>query len=314
MMNSVASANSRHTAHGNRRSHPTSSYRNPWRCRKSSSTAETSIGWRDGRRSKAAASSCGAACRRSGRPTSRPLPSTCAPGCMNMAAARGPWRMGRSTFPTFRMAGCIGSRTPRPSRIPLTPATPGAPGTWRFADGVVDRSRKRWFGVREDHSGPAAPVNAIVAVDLAGSGSEPGRVVADGHDFVSSPRLSPDGRRLVWLGWDHPNMPWNGTILYLADLDEDGAVSGEPLAIAGGPAESIFQPEWSPDGPCVVFVSDRSGWWNLHRFELSTRASSAIAPMAAEFGQPQWAFGMSTYASPGRTASSARARRQGSAN
>ena len=118
---------------------------------------------------------------------------------------------------------------PAAEPIPLTPATSGAPGTWRFADGVVDRSRKRWIGVREDHSGPAAPVNAIVAIDLAASGSEPGRILADGHDFVSSPRLSPDGRRLVWLAWDHPNMPWNGTILYLADLDEAGAVSGEPL-------------------------------------------------------------------------------------
>ena len=197
------------------------------------------------------------------------------------------------------MAGCIGSRPRGRADTVDTRERPSAPGTWRFADGVVDRSRKRWIGVREDHSGPAAPVNAIVAIDLAGSGSEPGRVVADGHDFVSSPRLSPDGRRLVWLAWDHPNMPWNGTILYLADLDENGAVSGEPLEIAGGPAESIFQPEWSPDGSCVVFVSDRSGWWNLHRYELSTRASSAIAPMAAEFGQPQWAFGMSTYAFAG---------------
>ena len=207
--------------------------------------------------------------------------------------------MGRSIFSNLSDGRLYRQPDPGAEPIPLTPATPGAPGTWRFADGVVDRSRKRWIGVREDHSGPAAPVNAIVAIDLAGSGSEPGRVVADGHDFVSSPRLSPDGRRLVWLGWDHPDMPWNGTILYLADLDENGAVSGEPLVIAGGRAELIFQPEWSPDGSCVVFVSDRSGWWNLHRYELSTRASSAIAPMAAEFGQPQWAFGMSTYAFAG---------------
>ena len=153
--------------------------------------------------------------------------------------------------------------------------------------------------MREDHTDKGAPVNAIVAVDLVGSGSEPGRVLADGHDFVSSPRLSPDGRRLIWLAWDHPNMPWNGTILYLADLDEDGAVAGEPLAIAGGQAESIFQPEWSPDGAYIIFVSDRSGWWNLYRFELPTHASSPIAPMAAEFGQPQWVFGMSTYAFAG---------------
>ena len=152
---------------------------------------------------------------------------------------------------------------------PLTPIPSGAPGTWRFADGIIDRSRNRWIGVREDHTNKSAPVNAIVAVDLAGSGSEPGRILADGHDFVSSPRLSPDGSRLIWLAWDHPNMPWNGTTLYLADLDEDGAVAGGALAIAGGQAESIFQPEWSPDGTHIIFISDRSGWWNMHRFEPS---------------------------------------------
>ena len=182
---------------------------------------------------------------------------------------------------------------------PLTPIPSGAPGTWRFADGIIDRSRNRWIGVREDHTNKGAPVNAIVAVDLAGSGSEPGRILADGHDFVSSPRLSPDGSRLIWLAWDHPNMPWNGTTLYLADLDEDGAVAGGALAIAGGQAELIFQPEWSPDGTHIIFISDRSGWWNMHRFDLLTHALSPIAPMAAEFGQPQWVFGMSTYAFAG---------------
>ena len=181
---------------------------------------------------------------------------------------------------------------------PLT-AAPSRPGDWRFADGIIDRRRNLWIGVREDHTVEGEPVNAIVAVDLAHPGAEPGRMLVGGHDFFSSPRLSPDGRRLTWLAWDHPNMPWNGTTLYLAELDDAGAVVGEPSAIAGGPAESIFQPEWSPDGTHIFFVSDRSGWWNLYRFELATRALRPIAPMAAEFGQPQWAFGMSTYAFAG---------------
>ena len=128
-----------------------------------------------------------------------------------------------------------------------------------------------------------------------------GAFSSSGHDFFSSPRLSPDGNRLVWLAWDHPNMPWNGTTLYLADVAGDGTV-GEPRVIAGGPAESIFQPEWAPDGEQIVLVSDRSGWWNLYRYVLATGTMQPLAPMEAEFGLPQWNFATSTYAfaGPGR--------------
>src|SRR6185369_6967626 len=110
---------------------------------------------------------------------------------------------------------------------PLTPAPP-RPNGWRFADGVIDRSRKRWIGVGEDHTGAGEAVNTIVAVDLEGAGAQPGQVLAQGHDFFSSPRLSSDGSKLLWLAWDHPNMPWNGTTLYLAALDADGLPTGEP--------------------------------------------------------------------------------------
>jgi dipeptidyl aminopeptidase/acylaminoacyl peptidase len=177
----------------------------------------------------------------------------------------------------------------------LTPEPPARGRQWRFADGVIDRRRSRWIGVREDHTVDGEPVNALVAVDLGNRGG-PGHVLASGHDFYASPRLSPDGRWLAWLAWDHPNMPWNGTRLYLGELD--GAISKlEP--IAGGDTESIFQPEWSPDGAQIVFVSDRSGWWNLYSLDLETRTVRALAPMAAEFGLPQWVFGMSTYAFAG---------------
>ena len=171
---------------------------------------------------------------------------------------------------------------------------------WRFADGVIDAGRQRWIGVREDHTVDGEPVNTIVAVglDAPRAGEAAGRILAGGHDFYSSPRLSPDGSRLTWLAWDHPNMPWNGTMLYLAEFRDDGGL-GEPQLIAGGAAESIFQPEWSPDGGAIVFVSDRSGWWNLYRCELATRTTRPLAPMAAEFGLPQWVFGLSTYAFAG---------------
>jgi dipeptidyl aminopeptidase/acylaminoacyl peptidase len=179
----------------------------------------------------------------------------------------------------------------------LTPAPSARGRQWRYADGVIDARRNRWIGVREDHTADGEPVNAIVAVELEGA-SGPGHVLASGHDFFASPRLSPDGRWLAWLAWDHPNMPWNGTRLYLGKLAQDGAISA-PEPIAGGATESIFQPEWSPDGTQIAFVSDRSGWWNLYLLDLATRAMRPLAPMAAEFGLPQWLLGMSTYAFAG---------------
>ena len=186
--------------------------------------------------------------------------------------------------------------------VALTPEPPDPEHNWRYADGVIDRARNRWIGVREDHTDASKPYpdNTIVAVPLGGTAPEAGRVLAAGHDFFSSPRLSPDGRRLAWLAWDHPNMPWVGTTLYLVDLTDDGAPAGAPTAIAGGPSESLFQPEWSPDGSALLFISDRTGWWNLYRYDLATRETRPLAPMRAEFGQPQWQFGLSTYAFAGR--------------
>jgi len=180
----------------------------------------------------------------------------------------------------------------------LTPEPAVRERQWRFADGVIDGLRQHWIGVREDHTADGEPINAIVAVDLRRPGREPGRVLVGGHDFFASPRLSPDGRLLLWLAWDHPNMPWNGTTLYLSGLDEAGNVT-ELRSIAGSVSESIFQPEWSPDGRAIFFVSDRSNWWNLYRFDLASRTSEPLAPMAAEFGVPLWRLGASTYACAG---------------
>jgi dipeptidyl aminopeptidase/acylaminoacyl peptidase len=186
--------------------------------------------------------------------------------------------------------------------VALTPAPPDPEHNWRYADGLIDRARNRWIGVREDHTDASKPHpdNTIVAVPLDGAAGDPGRVLASGHDFFSSPRLSPDGRGLAYLAWDHPNMPWVGTTLYLVNLSDDGAPAGSPAAIAGGQSESLFQPEWSPDGAALFFISDRTGWWNLYRYDLATRDTRPLAPMRAEFGQPQWQFGLSTYAFAGR--------------
>lgn len=186
------------------------------------------------------------------------------------------------------------SLRPRAEPVPLT-----AEGAWRFADGIIDANRRQWIGVREDHTVSGhEPVNTMVSVPLSGPALESGRVLASGHDFYSSPRLSPDGRWLAYLAWDHPRMPWMGTTLYTVALAEDGTPV-EPVAIAGGERESVFQPEWTPDGSALIFVSDRTGWWNLYRHSLATRQTTPLAPMEAEFGRPQWVFGMSAYAFAG---------------
>jgi dipeptidyl aminopeptidase/acylaminoacyl peptidase/uncharacterized protein (DUF2132 family) len=162
------------------------------------------------------------------------------------------------------------------------------PGT-RHADMLIDARAKRLICVREDHRVEGAEaVNTLIGIKLANGEAQ---VLASGHDFYASPALSPDGARLAWLSWDHPNMPWDGTDLWLADVLADGSL-GMPVKVAGGVAESIFQPSWSPAGE-LHFISDRSGWWNLYRQRGAE--VQALHPMAAEFGVPQWAFGMSTY-------------------
>ena len=168
-------------------------------------------------------------------------------------------------------------------------------GPLRHADFIVDGTRGRLICVREDHSASdREAVNTLVSVPLDGG---EGRVLAAGNDFYATPALSPDGRRLAWLTWHHPNMPWDGTELWVADIDAAGAPDN-PRLVAGGPRESVFQPEWSPDG-MLHFISDRTGWWNLYR--LRDGQAEPLAPMEAEFGHPQWVFGMYTYAFTGPT-------------
>jgi dipeptidyl aminopeptidase/acylaminoacyl peptidase len=168
--------------------------------------------------------------------------------------------------------------------VPVTPE-----GDLRYADFDVDR-RGRLVGVQEDHrTGSQDPANTLVGIPLDGG---PARVLVAGNDFYSNPRLSPDGKRLAWLTWNHPNMPWDGTELWVGELDGDGSVARSEQ-VAGGALESIFQPEWAPDGT-LHFVSDRTGWWNLYR--LCDGHAEALCPMQAEFGRPQWVFGVPTYA------------------
>ncbi len=158
----------------------------------------------------------------------------------------------------------------------------------RYADLLHDAPRRRLVAVEEVHGSGAEPVNRLSAVDLE-SGSV--SILAQGADFYSAPRLSPDGGQLAWIEWDHPNMPWDGTRLRLAHLAEGGAVEDDRV-VAGGTDEAIFQPEFAPDGR-LHFVSDRTGFWNLYR--LDGDSQTALCPMQAEFGMPYWVFGMRTY-------------------
>ena len=166
----------------------------------------------------------------------------------------------------------------------------------RHADLLVDPPRGRIFAVREDHTTDATEaVNTLVALDW--NGDRDIITVAAGNDFYSSPKLSPDGGRLAWLTWNHPNMPWDGTELWVGELDGDGNATSA-RKVAGGPTESIFQPEWSPTGG-LYFVSDRNDWWNIYR--IRGDGDEPVYRRDAEFGSPQWGFGMSRYAFAGQT-------------
>jgi dipeptidyl aminopeptidase/acylaminoacyl peptidase len=164
----------------------------------------------------------------------------------------------------------------------------------RHADLLVDRRRGRILAVREDHTtGAPEAVNTLVALDW--KGDRDAITVAKGNDFYSSPKLSPDGTRLAWLTWNHPNMPWDGTELWIGELDQRGNATSA-RRVAGGPTESIFQPEWSPAGE-LYFVSDRNDWWNI--YQVRGEGDEPVCRRAAEFGVPQWAFGMTRYAFAG---------------
>ena len=175
-------------------------------------------------------------------------------------------------------------------------------GKWFYADYAVDPVRPRLVCVREDHSGGGEAVTTLVSLQFEGHNA--GEVIASGYDFYSTPRFSPDGSRLCWLAWRHPNMPWDGTELWVADVTTSGTLS-DPRLIAGGEGESIYQPGWGPDG-ALYFASDRDGWWKLFRVGArgargATGATGALAgvlkdpPADAEFGRPQWVFGTATW-------------------
>ena len=195
-----------------------------------------------------------------------------------------------SNFADQRLYRAVAREAPSP----ITPE-PSSPGALRYAAPVLSSDGRHLLAVRERHGDPDVPADVVneVAV-LATDGSAEPRVLLSGHDFYSHVTVSPDGRRVSWVSWDHPNMPWDGTELWEADLDVDGSCVRAARLVAGGPFESVTQPKYALDGT-LHYVSDRTGWWNLYAAPAG-RPARLLGPMEAELGLPDFVFGLSSYA------------------
>jgi dipeptidyl aminopeptidase/acylaminoacyl peptidase len=166
------------------------------------------------------------------------------------------------------------------------------PDGYRYADYEFDKAGGRLFCVREDHTASGEPKNTVTVLDIPGVG--PGTVLFGKSDFVAYPRVSPDGRRIAWIAWNHPDLPWDATTLYVANLTSRG-LSGI-TALTSGTRESVLEPRWDTDG-ALYFVSDRSNWWNLYRYK-DNHINTALA-LEADVSSPLWTLGQSSYALTG---------------
>jgi dipeptidyl aminopeptidase/acylaminoacyl peptidase len=182
---------------------------------------------------------------------------------------------------------------PGATPVPLTPEPP-QPGAWRYAELQLLRDGEVWC-VRERH-GADGITRDIAAVPLDGSAAADAaaiRSVVGGSHFLAAARLSPDGRRLAWIAWDHPQMPWDGTELRVAELDDSG-VAGQHRTLLGSPTESVLQPEWR-DSETLYAIGDATGFWNLYRIGIDGLDAAALAPVDADLGGPMWMLGAGWY-------------------
>ncbi|WP_461519336.1 S9 family peptidase [Porticoccus sp.] len=179
----------------------------------------------------------------------------------------------------------INLQDPQPLPRPLTPEN-----DFLYADFCFDHRHQRLICVAENHGVPGEPENLLVGIPLDGSMAI--QRLCDGADFYAYPRLDNSGEQLCWISWNHPNMPWDNTSLWLSQIDDNGSLVS-PTQIAGSGDESISQPRWSPENQ-LYFVSDRDNWWNLYRYGAD-KVVEGVLPMAAEFASPLWILGMSNY-------------------
>ena len=163
----------------------------------------------------------------------------------------------------------------------------------RWGECVPDaQGRGLWLVGERDRDGKTE--NFLALHHLAEDGMEQPKVVASGHDFYASPAPSPDGRCLAYLAWDQGEMPWDGAVLYRQRLTAEGLPQGDPVAVAGGQGTSVFQPAWDPEG-ALLFMDDRTGWWNLYEQAAAGEKPTACLPRTAEFGLPLWQLGMRSW-------------------
>lgn len=193
--------------------------------------------------------------------------------------------------------------TPGSVPTPLTPE-PLTPAGVRYADLHLDARRSRLLAVREVHRGDGTfrtVDRTLVAIPLDGTAAtDPGAVtdlLAGGPtaDFLASPRLSPSGDGLVFISWNHPDMPWDSTTAWLATLHSNGSVAGQPESIAGGPGISVVDPGFLPDGT-VVLITDESGWWQPVLIDPRTGVRRVLVQQTVEFAPPLWSLGRRRWA------------------
>ncbi len=189
-----------------------------------------------------------------------------------------------SNFEDQRLYRLISGSDP----IAITPDS-GRPRSLRYADSTVSRDGKWIIAVRERHASQTEVINELVAIPSDGN-SEP-HVLSSGRDFYSSPKISPDGKSMAWLCWDHPQMPWNGTEIWVGKIGVNFELQA-PKRVSGGPSTSIFQPEWDPAGT-LHFISDDSGWWDLYK--VVDGNVQVVLQREVDLGYPQWIFALSRY-------------------
>lgn len=171
--------------------------------------------------------------------------------------------------------------------VPISPEDCG----WRYADGELNEKTGKIFCVREDHkSDTKEPVNTVISLDLS---TQKQILLVQGADFYSHPRVSPNGKTLAWVQWNHPNMPWDTTELWIADLNEAGDRISGARKVAGGDNCSVIEPGWMADNS-LLYISDKSEWWNLYQMTPDGQHTNML-PQDQETGGPHWEFNCTTY-------------------